>query len=1029
MKKRRIQAFAVLLVLALGAQTGCAAQSREGTQEQSQPESPGEQQEQTDGIDQMSPGDSLAGFTLESSSENGILQSQIDTFSHEKSGAKLVCIRNEDPELAFGIYFNTPVVDETDTNHVFEHAIIISSEKYPSSNLFFDLANKSYSTFVNAATYSTFTGYPLSSYSQEQLTLMMDAYLSCMEAPDILTNENIFKREAVRYELQAPEDPITMTGTVYSEDFGSLTDVNQEAYNNVADALYPGEVAANSIGRAHRNYQGLTYEHTRETYERCYSFDNSIILLYGDMDYEAAMTFIDSEYLSKSEKRGTDLSQYFNQDTPEGYVETTVPCPAYEGDTAENASRIDYAVSLEKLDWNSLLYWTFLSDALNQENSVFMKTLRESGISNQCSVAVFLESQKPYLLFTMYQADQDQAQTFREAVQKALETLAKNGMEEDVLRSQLKQIEISCYQIRDMTNAGVSLFPNIVNYWTHTGNVDYYDLYEKALDQFAQDQDQKLIKELAANVLSPKRSALVSTVPTPGLAEEIIEERDQYLAQMKENMSQEEIEELIRQTEEFNTWNAEENPNDAFIIDPDQVPDQEVYDDYTRTEEEGITFYQAPAQVEKIGKYALYFDASALSNEDLLYLELYKMILGEMATENHTEEEIRSMYGDFISNLEFTPMYPGKEGDGQHYPMLKASWVSLTEECGDSLDFLLEMLEQTDVTDSGKILELIGRYKDSCDLSRTGDPLSLANRLAVSYESDDKAYDLLCSGQDFYYFLNEVEKGLEDGENYGQQLAERLAQVREKLLTRNRLIFASVAPEESLETIHQTAAARLKQLPQGESLEPAVVLPERIQKLGVAVESSDQYSVAYGNMYEDGQEADLENGAAGRYLPFLAAASDRYLTPMLRFQNGVYSAGTSFNVFSGGMVLYSYSDPNVGKTVEIYENLGESLKNIQMSQEDLNGYILNTLGSAGLQSGVLTRPMTAIEYEIVGYSQEEGVQMANEIKNATLEDQEKAADFLGQIIENGGICTVGNEEALQKESQTFDQVISYRSGQ
>ena len=58
---------------------------------------------------------------------------------HEQSGATVACIDNDDQELAFGIFYNTPVVDETDTNHVFEHAIIAASEKYPSKDLFFDL--------------------------------------------------------------------------------------------------------------------------------------------------------------------------------------------------------------------------------------------------------------------------------------------------------------------------------------------------------------------------------------------------------------------------------------------------------------------------------------------------------------------------------------------------------------------------------------------------------------------------------------------------------------------------------------------------------------------------------------------------------------------------------------------------------------------------------------------------------------------------------------------------------------------------
>lgn len=75
-----------------------------------------------------------------------------------------------------------------------------------------------------------------------------------------------------------------------------------EAVNNLEDALYPGQYASNAVGRSHRNYQNLTYEAVLETYQRYYHFDNSLIFLYGDMDYERVLNFIDQEYLSKAQR-------------------------------------------------------------------------------------------------------------------------------------------------------------------------------------------------------------------------------------------------------------------------------------------------------------------------------------------------------------------------------------------------------------------------------------------------------------------------------------------------------------------------------------------------------------------------------------------------------------------------------------------------------------------------------------------------------------------------------------------------------
>lgn len=972
-------------------------------------------------FDELTAGDTAYGFKLSSVTDNSMIKSEIYTFEHEKSGAKLVCLKNDDPELAFGIFYNTPVVDETDTNHVFEHAIIASSEKYPSTDLFFDIASKSYSTFVNAFTYDTFTGYPMSSMSQDQLMLTMDAYLSCMTTPGILDNEDIFNREAIRYELYDKDEPIQLTGTVYAEDFGFLTDIESEALNNIIDTLYPGEIAANSIGRAHRNYEGLTYEHAVETFERCYSFDNSLIMLYGDMDYYEAMSFIDSEYLSKYEKRGTDLSQYLNEETEPGFVKAVIESPAYEGDVTENASRIDYAISLNEFGFEDITAWDIISAALNNENGPFLKKLREKGIYNQCEMGVNAYTMKPYLLFCMYQADESQAEAFKEAVDETLNELISDGLDEELLRTTLKQKEIANYELRDVQNAGINIFPNIVNYWTHTGETDYYGLYEAVFAKVSADEEQDIVKRLAESALNAERSALVVTVPTAGLAEEIVAERDQYLADMKSAMSDEEIEALIKETERFNIWNSEQVLNNDFVIDPSEVSDIEIYDDYAKTEEDGITYYEAAAEIDNIGRYALYLDAGALDNEDLKYLELYKLLFGEIGTDEHSADEILMLNTEYLPDMGFTPLYSNGEG-AEARPIFKISWTSLTEDHEKGLDLLMEELKSSDFNDTDRILELIERYKYSYDLSRSADMFNLSVNISRSGISDDAAYKMLCGSQEFYYFLNDVQDKLENDESCGAELSERLREVMDKLLNRHRLIYAYAAAEDELSGIRASAASILGGLPDRAEDLNETVLPVTGKSIGVAVESSDQYTALVFDI--SGLEA-----SEGRYLPFLTALSDRYIVPVIRFQNGAYSGGAQFSAVSGAAVIYSYSDPNVRETIDIFKNIGAELKDCEFDEADLDGYILGSLASTGLETGVLKEPMQAMEFDIMGYDTDKALELLNDMKNAELNDKDAAAERFTELTETGSICTVGNENAIRADGDCFETIVSYRENQ
>ena len=85
----------------------------------------------------LQPGFQTAGFTLKQVGKLQALGAQTLYFEHEKSGVSLFYIRNKDTNRGFSISYRTPHLDETDTNHVFEHSVLASSDKYPSKDIFF----------------------------------------------------------------------------------------------------------------------------------------------------------------------------------------------------------------------------------------------------------------------------------------------------------------------------------------------------------------------------------------------------------------------------------------------------------------------------------------------------------------------------------------------------------------------------------------------------------------------------------------------------------------------------------------------------------------------------------------------------------------------------------------------------------------------------------------------------------------------------------------------------------------------------
>ena len=52
--------------------------------------------------------------------------------------------------------------------------------------------------------------------------------------------------------------------------------------------------------------------------------------------------------------------------------------------------------------------------------------------------------------------------------------------------------------------------------------------------------------------------------------------------------------------------------------------------------------------------------------------------------------------------------------------------------------------------------------------------------------------------------------------------------------------------------------------------------------------------------------------------------------------------------------IYTYSDPNVGATIDVMNGTPDYIRQAQLSQEELDGYILSTFGAATALLGMLT---------------------------------------------------------------------------
>lgn len=248
----------------------------------------------------------LQAYTVIEKQTIGDLNSVGYLLRHNKTGARVALLSNDDENKVFYIGFRTPPKDSTGVAHIVEHTVLCGSDKFPVKDPFIELAKGSLNTFLNAMTYPDKTVYPVASCNDKDFQNLMDVYLDAVLHPNIYREEKIFRQEAWHYEMESADDPLTINGVVYSEMKGAYSSPDDVLEREIMNSLYPHTSYAVESGGDPDVIPELTYEDFLAFHQRYYHPSNSYIYLYGNMDMAEKLRYIDEEYLSKYDALAVD---------------------------------------------------------------------------------------------------------------------------------------------------------------------------------------------------------------------------------------------------------------------------------------------------------------------------------------------------------------------------------------------------------------------------------------------------------------------------------------------------------------------------------------------------------------------------------------------------------------------------------------------------------------------------------------------------------------------------------------------------
>ncbi|MBS4779534.1 MAG: insulinase family protein [Collinsella sp.] len=908
------------------------------------------------------PGTTCHGFAVERCETVPELDSDAYVLRHTTSGARLLYLACDDENKAFAIGFKTPPADSTGVFHILEHSVLCGSAKFPVKEPFVDLIKSSMQTFLNAMTYPDKTIYPVATTNEQDLYNLMDVYLDAVFNPAIYTKPTIFEQEGWHYELDLPEGAggdgsaaslregtLRYNGVVFNEMKGALSDPMSVLDDAVNAALYPDTAYAHESGGDPRAIPALTYEQFLDTHARHYNPSNSYITLYGDLDVDRALAFLDERYLSQSSaaSRRMDAAVAAGEDpsalAPNPLsVQAPVTCEYKRVEMATTPENALVGLGLvlgSALDRKRTIAADILFEALLGSNEApVKKAILAAGLGGNVVSYTAAESLQPYELIMLQNAQPGVARELRRVFQDACRDLCEHGVPRERLEAIISSNEYDLRQ-RDYGIAdGVAIACDALSTWLYDDDaatlaLKYGPVYEELRGELDGSYFENLLREL---VLENDHMALVELVPVDA-AEGSEGAEAAELAAKRDAMTDAELADVVERTAALRAaQEAEDTPEDKATLPRLRVSDI----GEARPEPPLVVDTTAPIPCLRHGiptnrlAYAMqYFDLSCVAFEDLPYVTLLCRLLKQLPTRKHSAEELDNLLAGKLGFLSFTTEVMTQPNVDGVRPYLLVSAGALSEKIDALASLPREVWSSTLLLDAGadRVRDVLTQIRIGLEQGFINNGHSAALGRAMSYSSPSAVVREQLSGVDFYLFLRDL---LEHFDERLDDLRAKLAELAGRIFVADGCLASFTGSDEDFDAYWDAAGDLGLGAGDGAGRD-ALAVPAPCDRHEAFVIPSD---ICFAARACDPRRLGID--VTGAWAVAANALSYDYLWNEIRVKGGAYGCG--FRAAGERQTaFYTYRDPAIDPSIERVARAGEWLGSFEPDEAAFEGFIVS----------------------------------------------------------------------------------------
>ena len=916
--------------------------------------------------------------------------SKLVELEHSATGARVLHIQNDDQENFFAICFRTYPTASNGVAHVLEHSVTQGSKNYPVKNLFVHMKSRSFATFMNAITGPDFTVYPASSELKDDFYNLFSVFSDAVFHP--LLKKECFLQEGIRLEFEEyddPQTPLQYKGVVYNEMKGKLASSHVRMLRAMNEELFPDNGGRIFSGGDPEEIRELSYDELLQFHKEHYYPGNCLFFFYGNLPLEGHLDFLAEHVLA-------DLSEK-KEALPPRPRQPVLSAPKSREMRFPAANDSDALISIgwltsdqeESLALHLLDHIMMGSDAAPLKHELLQLRLAKE-------IDSFIDPTKAQVPYTLYfeGCNCEDAKKIEEHVLAALASLADRGIDEALFERTLAQIEL----VERERNVGSSPRGYSLLF---TAAVDalHGRAPEKSLTLSDQIRDlRKRVKQdpsyfshlIRKYFLDNPHRVLLSLTPSIEKADEEMSEERQKLNSINESFDK-----IIANSKALREWqNSATDEQVACLptVTLDSVSKEAKRIPLSKTVYDNIEVYHHQAFTNKITFASLEFALPEMPQEDIWLVSLYSYLLGQLGITDVSYRDRLSYIQEHTGGIgsEVVIRY-GTQGS---YPALKIAGKALSEKAEILLNCFYEMLTAADFSDRERIKQLLAKHASEIDLALNNSALELACMKALSRHSAEN--DLINNLEGLNYCLK-VKEAMGNIEG----VIDALQSLQKKMVPQRRAHLVIGGQE-------IPALGKLQALP---------IVAERALKLQPVCEDAQSFgypidaSIAFN---AQGFTTDKSN-------PYLLLAAEimtsEVLCPQIREQHGAYGTEASYQPNTGNFCFWSYRDPNVKTTFQVFETSARFVAEGRFTTEALQRAKIAVFQKIDRPINPAGRASVAYQHSCEGRTDAMRDAFRNKLLNASVLDIQAAAkEHILPKVAGATKATFGSKALLENRN-------------